>query len=422
MKQIKTIEHLDAQVNIPGSKSITHRYLIMAALAAGKSRLVNALWCEDTRYTAAALKSLGARVVAGSEAVEVTGTGGQLSCPPDPIPLGNAGTAMRLLTAVTCLARGTCVLVGNERMHSRPIGELLDGLRLLGGRAESLNRNGCPPVRVRGGGLAGGGSRVDASRSSQFVSAILLAAPYATRPVELRLHGLVSRPYVDLTLEGMVRFGTAAAWLDEQSLRVEAPGRYLAGTYQVEGDCSSASYFWAAAAITGGRVRTLNLRADSRQGDLRLLQLLGQMGCDVQWDGEGVTVIGAPLRGITVDMSDMPDMVPTLAVVASFAGGTTVLANVSHLRLKESDRLRAVAQGLQRMGISVEEGEEKLVIRGGKPRGAVIDSHNDHRIAMSFAVAGLKSGGVCIDEESCVDKSFPQFWQTFQQLYKERSS
>ncbi|MFP3870577.1 MAG: 3-phosphoshikimate 1-carboxyvinyltransferase [Syntrophobacteria bacterium] len=417
MKQIRTVEHLDTTVSIPGSKSITHRYLIMAALAAGRSRITNALWCADTRYTAAALEKLGARINHSPEAVEVIGTGGELLCPSEPIYLDNAGTAMRLLTAVVCLGRGSYVLAGDERMHRRPIGELLAGLRPLGGEAESVEQNDCPPVRVRASRLKGGRTELDASRSSQFVSAILLAAPYAARAVEVTLRGLVSRPYVDITLEGMAAFGARGRWVDEKTLRVEAPDRYLAGTHNVEGDCSSASYFWAAAAITAGRVRTSNIRSGSRQGDLRLLQLLRQMGCGVQWDEEGVTVTGAPLRGITVDMSDMPDMVPTLAVIAAFARGTTRIGNVGHLRLKESDRLRAVAEGLQRMNLRVEEGSDSLTITGGKAQAASIDPHNDHRIAMSFAVSGLRIGGVCIEEASCVEKSFPQFWELFQQLY-----
>jgi 3-phosphoshikimate 1-carboxyvinyltransferase len=387
MKQIKTIERLDTAVRIPGSKSITHRYLIMAALAEGQSKLSNALWCADTRYTAAALEKLGASIVRSSHAVEVTGTGGRLTCPSEPIFLDNAGTSMRLLTAVACLGQGGCVLVGDERMHSRPIGELLDGLRLLGGELESLEQEGYPPVRVMSSGLKGGRTLVDASRSSQFVSAILLAAPYAEQPVEIALQGLVSRPYVDVTLEVMSKFGAEARWLDENTLQVEAPVRYSAGIHEVEGDCSSASYFWAAAAVTGGKVLTLNVARDSRQGDLALLGLLSRMGCQVQWSKDGVTVSGAPLRGIEVDMGDMPDMVPTLAVTAAYAQGTTTIANVAHLRIKESDRLRAVTEGLRRMKVQVDEGEDHLVIKGGRPTGALIDPHNDHRIAMSFAVA-----------------------------------
>ena len=417
MKQIKTIEHPDATVFIPGSKSITHRYLIMAGLAEGRSRLCNGLWCEDTRYTAAALESLGVKITRSSGELEVTGAGGELRVQKKPIFLDNSGTSMRLLTAVVCLSEGTCVLTGSTRMNNRPIGELLEGLRQLGGMVESLQQEGYPPVRVRGGGLKGGRTVLNASRSSQFVSAILLAAPYAARPVEIILNGLISKPYVDVTLEGMERFGVEARWIDETTLRVEAPGSYLPGTYEVEGDCSSASYFWAAAAITGGRVTTLNISQESRQGDLNFLALLSKMGCRLQWDDLGVAVTGGPLKGIEVDMGDMPDMVPTLAVTAAFATGTTIISNVAHLRHKESDRLRAVAEGLKRMKIQVEEGRDSLVIAGGRPQGALIDPHSDHRIAMSFAAAGLAAEGTSIADESCVDKSFPQFWKTFEKLH-----
>jgi 3-phosphoshikimate 1-carboxyvinyltransferase len=417
MKRIRTLENLDAAVRIPGSKSITHRYLIMAALAEGRSHLRNTLWCDDTRYTAKALEILGAQIIHSPEAAEVTGTGGKLDHPSKPIFLDNAGTSMRLLTAVACLARGDCILIGSDRMHRRPIGELLAGLRPLGGVVESLKENGYPPLRIHGNGLKGGRTVVDASRSSQFVSAILLAAPYASNPVEIGVQGLVSRPYVDVTLDGMSRFGAVAGWLDEETLRVEAPGQYRPGNYDVEGDCSSASYFWAAAAITGGKITTLNIVRNSHQGDLAFLELLSQMGCRVEWNDHAVTVLGGRLRGIEVDMRDMPDMVPTLAVTAAFAEGTTVIGNVGHLRIKESDRLLAVAEGLQRLDVQVDEGQDSLTIRGGSPVGALIDPHNDHRIAMSFAVAGLVTRGVRIANETCVDKSFPEFWDRFEELY-----
>jgi 3-phosphoshikimate 1-carboxyvinyltransferase len=413
MKQIRTLENLDATVRIPGSKSITHRYLIMAALAEGRSQLRNTLWCDDTRYTAKALESLGAQIIHSPEAAEVTGTGGKLDHASKPIFLDNAGTSMRLLTAVACLAQGDCVLTGSDRMHRRPIGELLAGV-------ESVQKDGCPPVHIHGKGLKGGRTLVDASRSSQFVSAILLAAPYASNPVEIGVQGLVSRPYVDVTLDGMSRFGAVAGWLDEATLRVEAPGHYRPGNYDVEGDCSSASYFWAAAAITGGKITTLNIVHNSRQGDLAFLELLSQMGCRVEWHDHGVTVLGGRLRGIEVDMRDMPDMVPTLAVTAAFAEGTTAIRNVGHLRIKESDRLQAVAEGLQRLGVQVNEGRDSLTIMGGSPVGALIDPHDDHRIAMSFAIAGLVTRGVRIADETCVDKSFPEFWDRFEELYESR--
>ena len=417
MKQIRTIENLDTAVRIPGSKSITHRYLIMAALAEGRSQLRNPLWCDDTRYTAMALESLGAQITYSPDVAEVTGTGGKLDHPSEPIFLDNAGTSMRLLTAVACLARGDCILTGSDRMHSRPIGELLAGLRPLGGVVESMEESGYPPVLIHGNGLKGGRTLVDASRSSQFVSAILLAAPYASNPVEIGIQGLVSRPYVDITLDGMSRFGAVASWLDDETLRVEAPGQYQPGNYEVEGDCSSASYFWAAAAITGGKITTLNIVRHSQQGDLAFLELLSQMGCRVEWHDHGVTVSGGRLRGIEVDMRDMPDMVPTLAVTAAFAEGLTVISNVGHLRIKESDRLQAVTEGLQRLDVQVDEGHDSLTIRGGSPVGALIDPHNDHRIAMSFAIAGLVARGVGIEDETCVDKSFPEFWDRFEELY-----
>jgi 3-phosphoshikimate 1-carboxyvinyltransferase len=417
MREIRTIDNLDATVSTPGSKSVTHRYLIMAALAEGNSQLRNALWSDDTRYTATALGNFGAKIIYSGEMTEVSGTAGNLNCPGESLYLDNAGTAMRLLTAVACLCKGSCILFGNKRMHKRPIAELLAGLQPLGAHIECLQEKGYPPLRVYGNGLRGGQTSVDASRSSQFVSAILLAAPYASHPVDITIQGLVSRPYVEVTLDGMSKFGATARWMDEETLRVEAPSRYLGGTYDVEGDCSSASYFWAAAAVTGGKISTLNILPSSRQGDLAFLDLLCQMGCSAEWTLNGVTVYGGELRGIEVDMRDMPDMVPTLAVTAAFAEGKTVIYNVGHLRIKESDRLRAIAEGLQRLDIKVIENKDSLTITGGNPRGSLIDPHTDHRIAMSFAVAGLVAKGVRISEENCVEKSFPQFWETFEQLY-----
>ena len=307
---------------------------------------------------------------------------------------------MRLLTAVAALGQGTVTLYGTDRMGQRPIQDLIDALGQIGVRVESTNRNGCPPIEVSGG--------------SQYLSALLLIAPCLTDGLDITVtEGPVSRPYVDMTVDVMADFGVAVHREGYRRFQVAGRQTYHAGAHVVE----PAGYFWAAAAICQTEIKVKGVVRDSHQGDVRFAELLESMGCDMMTEPDGIAISGGDLRAGEFDMGDMPDMVPTLAVIAAFARGTTIIDNVSHLRIKESDRLRAVADGLQTMKVGVEEGEDRLVIIGGEPQGGLIDSYDDHRIAMSFAVAGLGAEGVCIAGESCVDKSFPQFWETFQQLY-----
>jgi 3-phosphoshikimate 1-carboxyvinyltransferase len=415
-KEIKPHGPVDAILTLPGSKSYTHRALMAAALASGESVLVNALKAEDTELTAQALAQLGADVNWQGTTIRVTGRGGRWQPVSDPIYLGNSGTSMRFLTALLALGEGEYLLTGTERLCQRPLGELLDALGQVGVRAISEQRNGCPPVRVTGG-LIGGRARLSGAISSQYLSALLFIGPLAPQGLEIEITGdLVSRPYVDLTLEVLGDFGIS--YFREGYRYFELPGQqcYLPREYQIEADASSASYFWAAAALTAGKVTITNLSLESTQGDAAFPNVLGRMGCTIESAPAGVTVQSGPLQGITVDMATMPDLVPTLAVLAAFAQGQTVITGVAHLRHKESDRLSAVATELQKLGIEVRETEDGLVIRGGKPKGAVIETYNDHRIAMSFAVAGLKAPSMVINDPDCVAKSFPDFWDFFERL------
>ena len=345
------------------------------------------------------------------------GTGGSLRVPDSPIYLGESGTSMRFLSAVAALGHGRYVLTGSRRLCQRPIQDLLDALARLGVVAASEHHNGCPPVIVQAQGLAGGPTKVAGTVSSQFLSAILLISPFAARDVEIEVVGeLVSRPYVDITLNVMEDFGIAYYRQGYTFFTVPAGQRYQARDYEVEGDASSASYFLGAAAITGGRVTLTNLNPGSCQGDSGFMKVLEQMGCLVESSPAGVVLRGRPLQAMQINMAHMPDLVPTLAVVAAFAQGETVITGVAHLRHKESDRLQAVATELAKMGIAVQETRDGLAIQGGKPHGAVIETYNDHRIAMSFALAGLKTPGVSIANPDCVAKSFPAFWEYFSSL------
>ncbi len=418
MKTIQSIGVTEAAVTVPGSKSYTHRALVAAALANGDSVIENGLFCDDTYYTMTALKKLGAVIDHVDNNFSVTGTGGELSECSDTLQFGNAGTSIRFLTAVTALGKGAYTLAGNTRMSERPIQDLLDGLNQIGARAYSINGNGCPPVNVETKGLEGGSLSLKANVSSQYLSALLLVAPYTINGLDVKIVGeLVSRPYVTMTMEVMKRFGVKVEQRDQNRFYVAGRKGYLPTRLSIEPDASNSSYFWAAAAITRTRIKVSNIRRTSRQGDLRLLDLLEEMGCQIKEEVDGISLQGGPLQGVTADMGMMPDVVPTLAVVAAFAEGKTTIRNVAHLKVKETDRLTAVKNELTKMGITVELLPDGLIIEGGRPHKAVIDTYDDHRIAMCFAVAGLAVPEVQINNPDCVEKSFPTFWETLEQLY-----
>ncbi len=418
MKEIRPLRPTRVALSVPGSKSYTHRAFIAAALAEGASEITGALASEDTDLTRRALSGWGASFAGQGDSWTVQGTGGRLVPAAGPLHLGNSGTSIRLLSAVAALVPGESLLAGTPRLEARPVGDLVAALAELGVSAACLRGNGCPPVRVRGGRLPGGHVRLDCSRSSQFLSALLLVAPYSEGGVTVEVaRGPVSRPYIDITVDVLERFGIEVERQGWERFRVEGGRRYRGCRFAVEADFSQAGYFWAAAGITGSSVTVRGTRRDSLQGDARLLDLLAAMGCRVEEGEEGVRVTGGDLCGVDADLGDLPDAVPTLAVVAAYARGESRIRNVAHLRDKESDRLSAVCAGLTRMGVGVRVEGSALRILGGRPRGAEIDCHDDHRIAMSFAVAGLRTPGVRILDEACVAKSFPGFWTVFEELY-----
>ena len=409
------------RVRPPGSKSLTNRALVAAGLATGRSVLTGCLASDDTRYMAEAWRQLGATVEwdEASGRAEITGTGGRLAPGPLELFVGNAGTAMRFLTAVVATGQGRYRLDGVERMRRRPIEDLLVALRGLGVSALSEAGTGCPPVVVEAGGLAGGQVTVSGRISSQYLSGLLLAAPYAAADVEIAIEGdLVSKPYADMTCRLMADFGVEVEYREYERFYVPAPGRYTARAYGIEPDATAATYFWAAAALTGGSVTVEGLAGSSAQGDVGFVEVLERMGCRVESSAEGLTVQGPErLQGVRADLNAMPDTALTLAVLALFAEGETVIRNVANLRVKETDRLAALATELRKFGAEVVEDAEGLVVRPAEaPRGATVATYDDHRMAMSFALAGLKVEGVEISGAECVNKTFPNYFDCLREL------
>lgn len=419
MIEIQTKPIKDQTVDVPGSKSYTHRLLIATALSDGRASITNMLKSEDTLLTLAALNQMGVATSESDGRLIVAGSAGRLAPSADPIYLANSGTSMRLLTGIAAIGAGTYTLTGTERMGERPIQDLIDALRQLNVPVVAVNGNGCPPLEVTGGRVRGGRVRIDCGISSQYLSSLLLMAPYTERGLDIAVtRGPVSRPYIDMTVDIMERLGVTVAREGYARFSVDGGQIFRAGDYHVEADGSQASYFWAAAAVTGRTVRVNGVTPASRQGDVRFADVLEQMGCRVARGADGIAVTGGDLRAIEVDMSDMPDVVPTLAVVAAFASGKTVIRNVAHLREKESDRIGSVVAELRKMGIAADATDTGMTIVGGTPAGTTVETYNDHRMAMSFAVAGLRVTGMIIRNERCVEKSFPNYWNVFNGLYE----
>jgi 3-phosphoshikimate 1-carboxyvinyltransferase len=411
-----------AAVRVPGSKSITNRALVLAALGAGGDgcTLSGVLHSEDTQVMIDALRQLGFHVEGDdAEEVHVRGHGTDSLIPRSEADLfvGNSGTTMRFLTAAVSLGRGRYRLDGVPRMRERPIEDLLDALRQLGVRAYSERNNGCPPVAVEANGLPGGRARVRGDVSSQFLSGLLMAAPLAQRPTTIEVAGpLVSQPYVAMTLALMRDFGAEVEAASPSTFHVPAGQRYRRASFTVEPDASAAGYFFAAAAVTGGRLTVLGLPEDSLQGDVQFVDVLADMGCRVERCAAGVTVHGRPLRGVDVDMNAISDCVMTLAAVACFADGPTTIRNVAHIRHKETDRLAALATELRRLGAGVEEFADGLTIHPEPLHGAAVETYRDHRMAMSLALVGLRVPGVVIRNPACVAKTYPRFFEDLEGL------
>ncbi len=415
-RSIRTVKTLNAEVRVPPSKSYTNRALIVAALADGITILSNTSCSDDSKYLVEALRQFGIGITQQDNLIQVEGTSGNLIAPQQEVYVGNAGTAMRFLATFACLANGETTLNGDEAMQKRPIKDLLDALTMAGIKTSS--NNGCPPIKIYGGNFKGGLIHLVANISSQFVSSILLSAPYAKYPVTLTIKNkLSSTPYVDMSLHVMRSFGGEIEVIEPYAAySISNTERYIAEPFHIEADASAITYFAAAAAITGGKVSVPDVSLDSLQGDIRFLSVLEEMGCKISKQENVVTIQGNGLRGIEVDMNDIPDCVPTLAVVAAFAEGETTISNVAHLQYKESNRLNAIAAQLSKLGAKVKVLEDGLLIRPQPLHGVVIETYNDHRIAMSFAIAGLKVPGIEILNPMCVTKSFPNFWDEFKKL------
>lgn len=407
---------IDADVSVPGSKSVSNRATLIAALAKGESTLRGVLASDDIDVMARALQHMGARIDRDGDRWTIVGVDGQPQVPSDTINVGASGTAARFLTAVLPLVPGTVKLDGSARMRQRPIADLLDALKLLGGDVCAEQGNGCPPVVSEGPRDLGGEVTIDAGKSSQYVSALLQVAPYFKRELGLHLRDgvLVSRPYVDLTLGVMADFGADAGFRRDGTLYVNHNARYVGRDYRVEPDASSAQYMFLAAAIAGGRVRVLGLPGDSGQADMGVVDVLAKMGCTVERASDHVTVTApdAPLRAVDVNMNRMPDAVLGVAVAALFCDGTTHIRDVGNLRIKESDRLAALETELRKLGADAHAGPDSLRITPPKAlHGAAIDTYDDHRMAMALALAGLRVPGVMIRDPHCVSKSWPGFFE-----------
>ncbi len=402
----------------PGSKSLTNRALVVASLAQGRSRLSNALDSQDTQVMVESLRRLGIGVEHNKQTREilVDGCGGRIPASEASLWLENSGTSIRFLTALCALGHGCYHLDGNQRMRERPIGDLVEALQKLGVDARCDLDNGCPPVTVRSKGLPGGVTRLRGSVSSQFLSGLLMAAPCALSTLTIYVDGeLVSQPYVEMTQGVMARFGVVVDRPAEDCY-VVAPQSYTPTDYAVEPDASAASYFFAAAAITGGKVTVDGLTYHSLQGDIGFVEVLEQMGCKVDWDANSTTVHGGPLKGVDVDMNAISDTVQTLVAVAVFADGPTRIRNVAHIRHKETNRIEAVLNELRRLGIRAEEHPDGLTVYPGPVRPATVETYDDHRMAMSFALIGLRVPGIRIANPECTSKTYPDFFRDLEAL------
>lgn len=407
---------LDVTVRVPGSKSITNRALLLAALASGSSTLRDALAADDTLAFAAGLRSLGFAVdddAAGGWHVQ--GAAGRIPAAEADVNCAEAGTAARFLLAACAAGEGRYRLDAAPQLRRRPLAQLLEALRAQGARTEPPDADRLP-LTLEARGLTGGSLRLPGDTSSQFISALLMAAPLGHAPLELAVDGLVSRPYVDMTLAMMAQFGVEAERRGHERFRV-APGVYSGRDYAVEPDASTASYFFAAA-VTGGRVKVLGLRREGcLQGDIRFLDVLEAMGCSVSDEPDGVVVAGPGTpAGLTADMSDISDTFMTLAAIAPFASSPVTITGIANVRLKESDRIAAMESNLRRLGVKTASGPDFLRVYPGTPTGGRIDPHGDHRIAMSFAVLGLRARGVVVEDPDCVSKTCPDFFELWTAL------
>jgi len=419
---LKPIKHIGGEVNLPGSKSLSNRVLLIAALAEGRTKITNLLESDDTRHMLNALKLLGVQYSLSEDKTECTviGNGGPFqSSDCLELFLGNAGTAMRPLCAALTLGSGTYVLTGEPRMKERPIGHLVDALRDAGADISYLENEGYPPLKIIANGLNGGEVKIDGTISSQFLTALLMAAPMAQNDMHISIVGeLVSKPYIDITLDIMRIFGVDVTNENYETFIVKAGQKYRAvETFMVEGDASSASYFLAAAAIKGGTVKVTGIGKNSVQGDVAFADVLEKMGARVEWGDNHVAVTRGELNAVDMDFNHIPDAAMTIATTALFAKGTTTLRNIYNWRVKETDRLYAMATELRKVGAKVEEGEDYLSITPPQQlKHAAIDTYDDHRMAMCFSLLALDPVSVTINEPECTAKTFPGYFEVLESI------
>jgi 3-phosphoshikimate 1-carboxyvinyltransferase len=420
---------VQAVISVPGSKSITNRALPIAALANGECVLDNVLFSDDSRHFMNCLQTLGFAIDIDEQEkrVRILGQNGFIPGRGDEtidLFVGNAGTAARFLTACLSIGQGIYRVDGIPRMRERPIRDLIDALRMLGVSIEDELATGCPPVLIKGGPLQGGTTHVKGNKSSQYLSGLLLIAPYAEQDVTIQIDGeLIAQPYVNMTIEMMKSFGVEVENRNFETFHIPGGQKYQARSYTIEPDASNASYFLAAAAITGGTVTIDKLGKHSLQGDARFAFVLEQMGCRVEMTNRAITVTGpeqGKLKGIDIDLNEMSDMTQTLAAIAPFADGPVVIRNIGHIRIQETDRIHAVATELRKFGQDVQEFPDSLIIN---PRpiqeGVTVDTYDDHRMAMSFAVLGLRANGTVLRDPGCVNKTFPTYFDVFETLYNQ---
>ncbi|EKA4467054.1 3-phosphoshikimate 1-carboxyvinyltransferase [Vibrio parahaemolyticus] len=419
---LQPINKIQGEVNLPGSKSVSNRALLLAALAKGTTRLTNLLDSDDIRHMLNALTKLGVKYTLSADKTEcvVEGLGHPFSVSePVELFLGNAGTAMRPLAAALCVSQGEYVLTGEPRMKERPIGHLVTALQEAGADIEYLENTNYPPLKIVGTGLKAGTVSIDGSISSQFLTAFLMSAPLAEGEVRIKIEGdLVSKPYIDITLHIMKQFGVEVINNDYQEFVIPADQHYVApGDFLVEGDASSASYFLAAAAIKGGEVKVTGIGKNSIQGDIQFADALEKMGAEIEWGDDYVISRVGKLKGIDMDYNHIPDAAMTIATTALFAEGTTAIRNVYNWRVKETDRLSAMATELRKVGAEVEEGEDYIIV---KPvphlKHAAIDTYDDHRMAMCFSLVALSDTPVTINDPKCTSKTFPDYFDKLKAL------
>ena len=419
---LKPIKKIDGEINLPGSKSLSNRALLLAALAEGITTITNLLESDDTRHMLNALHQLGIEYRLSEDKTECTivGNAGPISCDtPKELFLGNAGTAMRPLCAALCLGKGNYTLTGEPRMKERPIGHLVDALHQAGATITYLENDGYPPVDIEANGLEGGEVSIDGAISSQFLTALLMASPMAKSDMKITIIGeLVSKPYIDITLNIMKDFGVEVVNDDYKIFTIKSGQKYKAvESFMVEGDASSASYFLAAAAIKGGTVKVTGIGRNSIQGDVEFVDVLEQMGARVEWGETYISVTHDVLRAIDMDFNHIPDAAMTIATMALFVEGTTTLRNIYNWRVKETDRLYAMATELRKVGAIVEEGEDYLKITPPKHlKHAAIDTYDDHRMAMCFSLLALDEVSVTINEPECTAKTFPTYFNVLKSI------